>query len=352
MTTLSTLVAGSLLLSGCVTADQTDDLAESMGDASPVATAGSTNPAGVVLDFNEITDIELTAEVVAIRSGDSLSFYDVSALAALSNANTADATANSLSTAELHEESLPSNCADITAFAGTFVTACEDTVYLFPATDPTDSSTLELADRATTAVLLSTGELITAADDSTTLRVIKDWEVDSNNYEVTEITTEKPTDQLVASSLSGAPDRVVRINREYTIIQDIHWADEEPGGILRMGKGVGQIASGPQGMVLAADSIGNQAGLYGTDEVIRLHQLSPVAGHPWDVAWDSANEWAWVSATEAGVLSGFDISRGTFVEQASVNAIADAQNFVITDNGMIIAGSASGAGLQIITENS
>ncbi|MDO4928664.1 MAG: hypothetical protein Q3976_06330 [Corynebacterium sp.] len=354
MTTLSTLVAGSLLLSGCVTAEKTDDLAASMGDASPVATADSTNPAGMVLPYGEITDMELTADVVAIRSGDTLNFYNATALADLSSPDTAGKTtaANELAAAQLHSETLASECADITAFAGTFVAACENKIYFFPADDPSNVSSLELADRATTAVLLSTGELITAADDNTTLRVIKDWEAGSDDYKVSEITTEKPTDQLLASSLEGAPDRVVRINRENTIIQDIHWADQEAGGILRMGKGVGQIASGPQGMILAADSIGNQTGLYSTDEVIRLHQLSPVAGHPWDAAWDSANEWAWVSATEAGVLNGYDISRGTFVEQASFDAIADAQNFVITNDGVIVAGSASGGGLQVIAQKS
>lgn len=332
---------GALTLTGCARHEQAEDLGAAMGNASPERSEQSVSPAGTVLEYAAVTDMEATAQVVALRTEDTLRFYEEDRLVDATNAG-------DLKGALLAEDTDIAGCVDLTAFAGSFVLACGDTLRIYDAEDAAAPEVLSLQQPATTAVLLSSGELVTGSVDSNEVQLISQWEPGAAEYEAEAIAMERPTDQLVAASLDGEPDRVVRINREYTIIQDVQWWDEAAGGILRMGKGVGQIAAGPEGMVLAADSIGNQAALYASDEVIRLHQTAPVPAGPWDVAWDSAQDWVWVSATGASELAAYSVETGTFVEQRTAPAVADAQNVVVTDAGVVLAASATGAGLQVL----
>ena len=141
----------------------------------------------------------------------------------------------------------------------------------------------------------------------------------------------------------------MRLNRFDTTIQDIQLAKSRQGGTLRVGLGVGQAAFGEDGLVLASDATGDQLLVYTTGEVVRLHQTVPTDATPWAVAWDPAHKFAWITSTEANTATAYDISKGVPREQRKVSTVADAQNMVSLDDGTLLIGSASGAGLHIVT---
>ena len=159
-----------------------------------------------------------------------------------------------------------------------------------------------------------------------------------------------PTDELVHVESESHGEQLVRTWREDTTIQNLDWRNERGGGTLRVGLGVGAISAGDEGLVLAADTRGNQLAVYTALDVIRLHQTTPVPAGPWAVGWDSDRELAWVASTEGNRLTGFKLSSGVPQQASQLHTIADAQSMVINDEGTIVLGSASGAGIQVIAD--
>ena len=149
--------------------------------------------------------------------------------------------------------------------------------------------------------------------------------------------------------VDGQRDSVVRTNRFDTTIQDIDWNGSRQGGTLRVGLGVGKVRGGEHGLVLAADSTGSQLHVYTTDDIIRLQQSAPVPEGPWDAAWDPAQRLAWVSSLASNTATGYDISQGIPVKRKHFATVADAQSIITLDDGTVVAASASGDGIQIVS---
>ena len=111
---------------------------------------------------------------------------------------------------------------------------------------------------------------------------------------------------------------------------------------------MGKVAAGENGLVLAADSTGNQIHVYTTDDIIRLQQSAPVPEGPWDVAWDSSQRLAWVSSLAENTATGWDISQGIPLERKRFATIASAQSMITLDDGTVVLASATGDGIQIV----
>lgn len=326
------LIATSLItLSACGNDATSSDIdTSSMGNATAVASPASPNPDGTVITLDpayaNVEDMERVGDIVALRSGDQLAVGTVKEFA--------DSKAPTFKVSQ--------ECADMTASTENFILACPEGVYRIKASDPDLDDVVTSEHNLSTAVETSTGEIVAGIKDKAEVVVIKDGE------EIDNFPVEYPTDEMKAVTVEGKPDAIIRTNSKYTIAQDIDWHEGSAGAILRVGKGVGQIASAEKGLFLASDNTGNQLALYFADDVIRLQKTMGVPDSPWAVAWDHSNTLAWVSTTKDNLIIGYDPSNADLDEVSRYNSVADVRNMEVLDDGTIIAASATGEGLQVI----
>ena len=302
-----------------------DELAQNMGSASPAASPPAATPVGEVVAFEPVRDLDTTGDLVAVRTDGAL---HVGTIAQLVDAS-------------LNAHPLDNSCGDVSANAGTFAVACGTQVRLFTAGG---EETLDVDDPATAAVATSTGEVVAASDAERKIWVYRDVK------KVDTISVARETDQLIAVERPGRPDAVVRTNRFDTTIQDVDWTGGRQGGTLRVGLGVGKIAGGTDGLVLAADATGGQLFVYSTTDIIRLHQTAPVPEGPWDVAWDATGNLAWITSTAGNTATSFTLAGGVPVEHSQVATVADPQSIATLADGTLLIASATGDGIQIIQE--
>lgn len=318
------LAAATWALTACGSPiEQAEDLAVSMGNATPAASPAAQDPTGAVHPFASVRDLDSTGDLLGVRTEDSL------VVGKLEQVLSGNATTYSLDDA----------CGDVSANAGTFAVACGDTIRLFRE-DGEESFAAETP--VTAATVTSTGEVLAASDTDRSVWLYKDGALERT------FSAARETTQLQAVPVDGQPDTVVRTNSFDTTIQDMDWGKGRQGGTLRVGLGMGKIAGGDDGLVLAADATGSQLLVYTSDDIIRLHQMIPVAESPWDVAWDTSNRLAWIASTATNTASGYDISRGVPLVRASVRTVADAQSMVSLDDATLVLASASGDGLQVV----
>ena len=301
-----------------------NELAVDMGNASPASSPRSEDPHGRVYDYDPVLDLDETDGLIAVRTDASVTIGSLDQV-----------TAGNATTYQLAQ-----NCGAISANAGSFVAGCGDEIRIFTAEGEQRIATSR---PVTVATRTTTGEVLAGSDEARTVWLYRDGEL------AEEIAVARETDQIQAVPVAGRRDAVVRTNSFDTTIQDLDWAAGRQGGTLRIGLGVGKVAAGEDGLVLAADATGSQLLIYTTDNIIRLHQMAPVAHGPWDVAWDSAARLAWVASTAGNVATGYDISRGVPLERASIHTVADPQSIVALDDGTVLIASASGDGLQVVS---
>ncbi|QAU52370.1 hypothetical protein CPELA_05495 [Corynebacterium pelargi] len=316
----------TITLAACgtsVTEVANDDQAP-VGNATPAASPAENNPDGVVIPMKAIDDLEHVGNTLAIRTEGKLLIGDI----------------EDKDFREAHSVDLDASCGDVTAAHDAFVSACGEEVKIISPEGNVDTQQLEHP--ATVAVRTSDGTLITGDDQQSEVWIYRQGE------DPTSVGVEKTTDQMIVVDNGDSPDAVVRINREYSLIQDVHWQDDKQGPILRVGSGVGQIAAGTNGVLLASDTVGDQLALYSAEEIIRLHQTIPTPESPWAVAWDKKNQQAWTISTAKNKVVVYSPQTGTLELQREANAVANATSLVVLDNGVAVAGSSSGAGLQIL----
>src|SRR5699024_12110362 len=88
--------------------------------------------------------------------------------------------------------------------------------------------------------------------------------------------------------------------------------------------------------------------LYSSEDVVRHVQYVHDDCSPWVVAWDEKHQIAWVTTTDNNLVHGFNISTGVPELVTTLGTVADAQSIQALDNGDLVLGSATGAGLQVI----
>ncbi|WJY97587.1 hypothetical protein CFOUR_05850 [Corynebacterium fournieri] len=298
------------------------EAAASMGSAEPVRSPASANPAGKVVDFDPVRDLDITDGRIGVRTQDALTI----------------GTPEEIEQGRGARHELDESCGEASANAGTFAVACDGEIKLFGQREETISTDKPV----TAATVASSGEVLAASDSER-----KVWVFDGGELKDT-IDVARETDQLQAVPVDGQRDSVVRTNRFDTTIQDVDWSGSRQGGTLRVGLGVGKVRGGEHGLVLAADSTGNQIHVYTTDDIIRLQQSAPVPEAPWDAAWDRAQRLAWVSSLTSNTATGYDISQGVPVRKKHFATVADAQSMITLDDGTVLAASASGDGIQFV----
>lgn len=318
--------ATSLVLVACGSDVTGDQLEESMGNATPDPSPQAADPAGTVFPFDAIEDLDTTDGVIAVRTANALT------VGTLDQLRDGSAAAHPLS----------GECGDVSANAGTFALGCGTSIMLVRADDPGQADTLDVDERVTSATVTSSGDVLAGSNSERDVWLYRDGEL-ADTFSVA-----RETDQLQAVPVDGQADSVVRTNRFDTTVQDIDWGNGRQGGTLRAGLGVGKIAAGANGLLLAADATGDQLLVYTTDDIIRLHQMAPVPESPWDAAWDNSNQVAWVTSTATNTATGYDISRGVPLQRGELATVGDAQSIATLDDATLLIASASGGGLQVV----
>ena len=293
-----------------------------MGSAEPAQSPEASDPAGRVVAYEPVLDLDETNGRIGVRTAGALTI----------------GTLEEIAEGKGQRHGLDASCGEVSANAGTFAVACDGEIRLFGDRE----ETIGTEKPVTAATVASTGEVLAGSDTER-----KVWVFDGGELADT-IDVARETDQLQAVPEDGQDDAVVRTNSFDTTIQDIDWHGSRQGGTLRVGLGVGKVAAGENGLVLAADSTGNQILVYTTDDIIRLQQSAPVPEGPWDVAWDSSQRLAWVSSLAENTATGWDISQGIPLERKRFATIANAQSMITLDDGTVVLASATGDGIQIV----
>lgn len=323
------IIATCLLVAGCSPAvqEKTEE-ALNMSNAEPADSPVATQPSGEVIEAPAITDIDAAGDVLGVRFADSLKIGELAAFRS-DKTQTIDVDASA---------------ADISVNNDRFaiVRADANEVELIDASSGKTAARVPVGEEVTVAAPLTDDSIVAGSD--ATERV---WVYSADGTEESTFKVARPTDYMLSQSLSDE-DRVVRVNRFDTTIQDIHVSKARQGGTLRIGYGVGKVAFGDDGVVLAADATGNRLLIYTTDEVVRLHQMVPTDGRPWAVAWDSKRKLAWVTSTENNTVVGYDISQGVPLEKMRFNTVTSPQSLAVVSDGTLVIGSATGDGLQVI----
>lgn len=313
---LALLTASSAFLLAACAQDETVSSAPDMGNATPVASPPAENPDGEVLALGEVSDLVRAGDRLAARVDDELQV----------------GTLDEFRAGEVENTDI-SGCTDVTATESTITVTCGSEVRFFGDTE----ETVALEAPAQTAVVTTTGEVITGMLDEEAVQVYRDGEL------VEEFDVAGSTDQLLALPREDREDAVLRLDRAETRIQDVRWTEGQQGGTLRVGLGVGTMAPGENGLAIVTDTLGSQIMVYTVNDVVRLHQTAPVPESPWAAAWDG--RWAWVASTADNTATAYDISGGVPVQESEVSTIADVRSMVATPDGLVLGG---GDGLQII----
>ncbi|MBM0243850.1 hypothetical protein GWO63_006130 [Corynebacterium macginleyi] len=335
----STLVLSSLLVlstAGLAACDSTvgvggDPETAVKGNATPAPSPSGTDPVGTVINFKEdITDLAAVKDTIAVRTADQVHIGNQGDFAAKKAENI----------------DIDSTCGDLSSSASRFVLACPDKVLLIDPSAPESPEEIAMDEdfQVTAATQISTGEVFVTADNTAVVGRYKDGTRDG------EISVEAGSDQILAVPNADGDDGIVRIQRSDSTIQNIDWPKDRAGGRLRVGQGVGQIAVGDNGVVLASDTEGGRIAIYTSDDVVRLHQYGVVDGAPWAVAWDDSRELAWVTTTDNNIAHAYSIDKGVPKSRGDFATLADAQNIAALSNGTIVVASASGQGLQFVTD--
>lgn len=302
------------------------------GHAEPAASPGAKDPAGDVVDFDAVSDMAALGDALAVRTADSLTV----------------GSAQDFSADKAERVDVDESCGDLTASTSHFVLACGDKVLLIDPQNPSAPTELAVEEEApiTVAAQTSSGEVFVGSKDSNKIGLYKDGERDKT------IKVEAGSDQLIAVPNTDGADGVVRVLRDDSTIQSLDWEKHRAGGRLRVGQGVGQISGGEGAVVVAADTVGKRVAIYTASDVIRLHQYGNTDGTPWATAWDSGRSLAWVTTTDNNLLQAFKVADGVPEAAGSLSTVADAQNVAVLENGTVVAASATGDGLQFISDPS
>lgn len=299
-----------------------------MGNASPAPSPSTGDPAGEVHPFEAVREMDASGDLLAVRTAGELRVGSLDEI--LGGAARA--------------YPLDDVCGDVSANNEAFAVGCGQEIRLFTRAGE-DRVSIEGDVPVTAAAVTGGGEIVAASRDAKDIRVLRDGEVQRT------FPAARETDRLLATSRSGKPDAVVRLNNTDTTIQDLDWQGSRQGGTLRAGLGVGGAATGPEGMVLAADATGSQLLVYNTEDIIRLQMTAPVAEHPWAVAWDTQANLAWITSTATNTAEGYTLATGVPVKKKSFATVPDAQSLIALPDGTIVAASASGKGIQVVSPN-
>ncbi len=181
----------------------------------------------------------------------------------------------------------------------------------------------------------------TTADGRSVIGVDGEEKIGFYNQEgkrTNEAVVSRSLDMAVLVNGSDSAGRVAVIDRGQTTINDVDPAKEEYKATLRIGQGVGEVATGTgnDAVVVASDNRQDQVMVYTMDDVVRLHQTAPTKKSPWGVAWDTARKVALVSTTADNALTAYDIASGTPNDVGTWKTIANVRHVLVQHDGSVL----------------
>lgn len=315
------LLAAALALSACGGDDAEGEAAPGMGDAAPAAPADrDAEPAGAVTALDrEVTGAVRVGGRILLRAGDAV----LSGTAADPAARVVD---------------VDPACGRLAPAGDMAVLPCPDGIHVL-APDGSAAALVGKGTAYTAAVGLGDGRIIGHRAEGRRIDVYGPRGELDDDFDVS-----RHGSQLLA--VPGAQDLVLEINVPETSIHEVELADSRSGSGLRAGLGIAGAAAGADGTIAAVDATGGQLLIYTATDVIRLHQAFPVPGGPWSVHVDDARGLVWVGSTGQSLLTAWDISGGTGVEVARLDAVRDPRAIAGDGDGGLMVYSGSGAGAQ------
>ncbi len=138
------------------------------------------------------------------------------------------------------------------------------------------------------------------------------------------------------------------LDRRQTSLTDIELDDSSLGMALRAGEGATQLTTDEYGRILVADTTGDELLVFTTDPLM-MRQRYPIADAPYGVAYDDRTDLVWVTVTGTNKVIGYDISTGIPVEKVRYDTVRQPNSVAVdTAGGALLVGSATGDGLQRI----
>jgi len=148
-------------------------------------------------------------------------------------------------------------------------------------------------------------------------------------------------DALVAQG-----NTAVVLDRGQTSITTISTSGNDAEHALRAGDGATTMAADSAGLVLVADTRGDELLVFGTDPLI-LRQRYPVRDAPYGLAGSSGL--AWVSQTASNTVIGYDLATGIPTEKVRYRTVQQPNSLAFdAASGTLYVVSGSGAGVQVI----
>jgi DNA-binding beta-propeller fold protein YncE len=148
-------------------------------------------------------------------------------------------------------------------------------------------------------------------------------------------------DALVAQG-----NTAVVLDRGQTSITTISASGNDAEHALRAGDGATTMAADSAGLVLVADTRGDELLVFGTDPLI-LRQRYPVRDAPYGLAGSSGL--AWVSQTASNTVIGYDLATGIPTEKVRYRTVQQPNSLAFdAASGTLYVVSGSGAGVQVI----
>ncbi|WP_433612924.1 hypothetical protein [Prescottella agglutinans] len=138
------------------------------------------------------------------------------------------------------------------------------------------------------------------------------------------------------------------LDRRQTSLTDVELDDSSLGMALRAGEGATQLTTDEYGRILVADTTGDELLVFTTDPLM-MRQRYPIADAPYGVAYDDRTDLVWVTVTGTNKVIGYDISTGIPVEKVRYDTVRQPNSVAVdTAGGALLVGSATGDGLQRI----
>nr|WP_034993952.1 hypothetical protein [Corynebacterium macclintockiae] len=232
------------------------------------------------------------------------------------------------------------SCDSITTTAQGVAVACQDKAIELGA-DGKETRRLDVEGKVTTVTFLDNGKAVLGKAGEDKARFY-----DKDGKETGSEIVSRSLDQAVLVKPRDRDQRAALIDRGQTSISDVNVNDGSLNAALRIGQGVGQVASGrgDDGVVVASDARQGQMLIYTMNDVVRLHQAAPTEDSPWGVTWDAKRKLAWVASTAANSLEAYRIDSGAPVKAAHTEVpgklrwVCDAANgalVLVTEDGKV-----------------